>query len=72
MRLLQLQSGLSAEELETQYRVRTIDGADHEFTRSKARAALEQALSEEIYAHHDVRTAPAAANDPGDSLRQAL
>jgi alpha-beta hydrolase superfamily lysophospholipase len=63
MRLLQLESGLSAKELDKRYRIRTIDGADHEFTRSAARAALGQALSEELYAPHAV-TEPAAANDP--------
>jgi alpha-beta hydrolase superfamily lysophospholipase len=55
MRLLQLQSGLSAKDLAKRYCIRTIDGADHEFTRSTARAALGRALSEELYAHHDLR-----------------
>jgi alpha-beta hydrolase superfamily lysophospholipase len=64
MRLLQLETGLSAKELGKRYTVRTIDGADHEFTRSGARAALGQALSEELYTHH-VASEPYAANDPG-------
>ncbi len=51
LRLLQLQSGLSAKELGERYCIRTIHGADHDFTRSSARAALEQVLSEELYAH---------------------
>lgn len=63
MRLLQLESGLSAKELDKRYRICTIDGADHEFTRSAARAALGQALSQELYAPHE-NPAPAAANDP--------
>jgi alpha-beta hydrolase superfamily lysophospholipase len=67
MRLLQLQSGLSAKDLAKRYCIRTIDGADHEFTRSAARAALGQALSEELYAHHDV-SEPSAANDSRRSL----
>jgi alpha-beta hydrolase superfamily lysophospholipase len=51
LRLLELQSGLSAKELGERYCVRTIQNADHDFTRSRARAALEQVLSEELYAH---------------------
>src|SRR4029077_20704025 len=42
MGLLQMESGLSAKQLAKRYYVRTIDGADHEFTRSAARAALSQ------------------------------
>jgi alpha/beta superfamily hydrolase len=52
MSLLQVQSGLSAKELGTHYRIRTIDGADHEFTRSGPRMALEQVLSEELFARN--------------------
>jgi hypothetical protein len=63
MRLLQLESGLSAHELDKRYSIRTIDGADHEFTRSTARAALSQTLSQELYAPLVV-AGPAAANDP--------
>jgi alpha-beta hydrolase superfamily lysophospholipase len=55
MPLLQLQSGLSAQELGERYNLRTIDGADHEFTRSYARAALGRALSEELYAARNPR-----------------
>jgi alpha-beta hydrolase superfamily lysophospholipase len=51
LRLLELQSGLSARELGELYCLRTIQDADHDFTRSRARAALEQVLSEELYAH---------------------
>lgn len=50
--LLQLQSGLSAKELGERYRVRTINGADHEFTRSGPRMALERVLSEELFARN--------------------
>ena len=63
MRLLELQSGLTADELAERYCIRTIDGADHEFTRSAARAALVQALSEELFAPPAVAR-PSAANDP--------
>jgi alpha/beta superfamily hydrolase len=52
MPLLQLQSGLSAKELGDRYNLRMIEGADHEFTRSHARAALGRALSEELYARN--------------------
>jgi len=52
MRLLQLESGLSAEQLAERFNVRIIDGADHEFTRSNARSALREALSEELYARN--------------------
>jgi alpha-beta hydrolase superfamily lysophospholipase len=70
--LLRLQSGLSTKELESRYHLRTIEGADHQFTRSKARAALEQALSEELYAYGDVAANPTAANDGENSVGQAL
>jgi alpha-beta hydrolase superfamily lysophospholipase len=48
--LLELQSGLSVKKLSKLYRVRTIEGADHDFTRSVSRAALEDVLSEELTA----------------------
>jgi alpha-beta hydrolase superfamily lysophospholipase len=67
MRLLQLQSGLSAKRLAERGLIRTIDGADHEFTRSGARAALVQALSEELYAHDSAGIQRSVANDR-DSL----
>ncbi len=49
MRLLETQSGLSMQQLSERYCIRVIDGADHEFTRTNARAALGQVLSEELY-----------------------
>jgi alpha/beta superfamily hydrolase len=55
MRLLQLQTGLSAKELGKRYCVRTIEGADHDFTRSGPRMALEQVLSEELFANAGAR-----------------
>lgn len=63
MGLLQMESGLSPKELAKRYCIRTIDGADHEFTRSAARAALSQVLSEELYAPHNLAVS-SAANDP--------
>ncbi len=69
MRLLEIESGLSAAQLEKKYRIRTIDGADHEFTRSRARAALGQVLSEELFAYHDLAHR-SSANDSGEPVRR--
>jgi alpha-beta hydrolase superfamily lysophospholipase len=69
MRLLEIQSGLSTTDLEKKYRIRMIDGADHEFTRSKARAALGQALSEELFAYPDMADRT-SANDAGEPVRR--
>jgi alpha-beta hydrolase superfamily lysophospholipase len=71
MRLLQLQSGLSEKELSERYCIRMIDGADHEFTRSRARAALGRTLSEELYAQ-DSATQRLAANDPDSFDRSGI
>jgi alpha/beta superfamily hydrolase len=64
--LLQLQSGLSVKDLGERYCVRTITGADHEFTRSGPRMALEQVLSEELFARN--ASAQRSAADPRASL----
>ena len=48
--LLQLQSGLSRQQLQEDYCLRMIDDADHEFTRSRPRVELAKVLSEELYA----------------------
>ena len=48
--LLQLETGLSAKKLGERYRMRTIDDADHNFTRSAPRAQLQEVLSEELFA----------------------
>jgi len=71
MRLLQLQSGLSEKELNERYCIRMIDGADHDFTRSRARAALGQILSEELYAPNSAAQR-SAANDPGSFDRSSI
>jgi alpha-beta hydrolase superfamily lysophospholipase len=63
MSLLQMQSGLSEKELGERYSIRMIDGADHEFTRSRARATLGQILSEELFAPNSAAQRT-AANDP--------
>jgi len=62
--LLQMESGLSTEGLRKRYRLRLVDGADHNFTRSGPRAMLEQVLSEELFAGHvaePARAEPACA-----------
>lgn len=59
--LLELQTGLSLRQLGERYRVRIIEGGDHDFTRSHARTALETILSEELFAGPDL---PQTA-DPG-------
>ena len=50
IKLLRVESGMSARRLESAYGMRIIEGADHNFTLSGPRAALEDALSEELYA----------------------
>lgn len=67
MRLLQLQTGLSEEQLGKRYCLRAVDGADHDFTRSGARAALARALSEELYVRHADAPSPQGSAAPVDS-----
>jgi alpha-beta hydrolase superfamily lysophospholipase len=67
MRLLQLQTGLSEEQLGKRYCLRAVDGADHDFTRSGARAALARALSEELYVRHADAPSPLGTSAPVDS-----
>ena len=50
--LLELHSGSSLEQLGERYRVRIVDGADHNLTRSGPRAKLEDVLSEELFARN--------------------
>jgi len=47
--LLQIESGLSEKVLTENYGMRMIDGADHDFTRSASRAALQDVLSSELF-----------------------
>jgi alpha-beta hydrolase superfamily lysophospholipase len=67
MRLLQLQTGLSEEQLGKRYCLRAVDGADHDFTRSGARAALARALSEELYVRHADAPSAQGTATPADS-----
>lgn len=48
IKLLKLKSGLSFGELNKRFRIRIVDGADHNFTRSAARQKLEALLTEEL------------------------
>lgn len=50
--LLELHSGASLEQLGERYRVRIVDGADHNLTRSGPRSKLEDVLSEELFARN--------------------
>lgn len=47
--LLEMHSGLSGEQLRSRYRLRMVEGADHDFTRMVARSVLQEVLSEEIH-----------------------
>jgi dienelactone hydrolase len=51
--LLSAQTGLASEELAKRYRLRLIEQADHNLTRSAARARLAEVLSEELFARSE-------------------
>lgn len=51
--LLTAKTGLSLAEIGKRYRVRLVDGADHNLTRSGPRVELERVLSEELFARND-------------------
>jgi hypothetical protein len=50
--LLRIQGGSAAKRLGDRCRVHIIDSADHTFTQSGTRAALEQVLCDELFARH--------------------
>jgi hypothetical protein len=50
--LLKIQAGSSIKRLGQRCRVHIIEGGDHTFTNRASRAALESALSEELFARH--------------------
>jgi hypothetical protein len=52
LHLLRIQGGSAVGRLGDRCRVHIIDGADHDFTRSVARVALANVLSEELFARH--------------------
>ncbi len=51
--LLKLQAGASVRRLGERCRIHVIDNADHVFTQSGPRAAMEKVLSEELFARSD-------------------
>jgi hypothetical protein len=51
--LLKLQAGASVRRLAERCRIHVIDNADHVFTQSGPRAAMEKVLSEELFARAD-------------------
>lgn len=51
--LLSAQTGYATDDLAKRYRFRVIEQADHNLTRSAARARLEEVLSEELFARND-------------------
>jgi len=50
--LLRIQGGSAVKRLGDRCRVHIIDSADHTFTQSATRAALEQVLCDELFARH--------------------
>ena len=51
--LLRIQGGSAVRRLGDRCHVHIVDSADHTFTQSRARAVLEQTLSDELFVHHD-------------------
>ena len=51
--LLRIQGGSALKRLGDRCHVHIVDSADHTFTQSRARAALEQILSDELFVRHD-------------------
>jgi alpha-beta hydrolase superfamily lysophospholipase len=53
--LLRIQGGSAVKRLGDRCHVHIVDSADHTFTQSRARAILEQILSDELFVRHDQR-----------------
>jgi alpha-beta hydrolase superfamily lysophospholipase len=53
--LLKIQGGSSIRKLGDRCRIHIIDSADHTFSRSNPRAAMEKVLSDELFADHTVK-----------------
>ena len=51
--LLRIQGGSAVKRLGDRCHVHIVDSADHTFTQSRARAVLEQTLSDELFVRHD-------------------
>src|SRR5437773_2492561 len=54
--LLRIQGGSAVRRLGDRCHVHIVDSADHTFTQSRARAVLEQTLTDELFVRHDTRT----------------
>jgi pimeloyl-ACP methyl ester carboxylesterase len=54
--LLRIQGGSAVKRLGDRCRVHIVESADHTFTQSRARAVLEQTLSDELFVRHDKPT----------------
>lgn len=63
--LLKIEAGSSVKRIGDRCRVRIIESADHVFSHSGPRAALEEILSEELFARTDFRAAQRAATAHG-------
>jgi hypothetical protein len=61
--LLKIQAGASVKRIGARCRVRTIERADHAFSHSGPRAALEDILSEELFARTDFGAPQRASTD---------
>lgn len=62
--LLKLQAGSTLSRLNTRLRIRIIDGGDHIFSRPAPRHAMENVLSEELYARADSGVNSAGSSRP--------
>lgn len=65
LRLMRIQAGSSIRRLGGQFKLHVIDGADHIFSKLESRMALENTLSQELYAR------PEPATSGGALIRQA-
>src|SRR5256885_9698080 len=59
--LLRIQGGSAVRRLGDRCHVHIVDSADHTFTQSRARAVLEQTLTDELFVRHDTRTGAVGA-----------
>jgi hypothetical protein len=65
--LLKLEAGSSVRRVGKSCRVRIIERADHVFSHSRARAILEDILSEELFARTDLVALGGAESEPGSA-----
>jgi alpha-beta hydrolase superfamily lysophospholipase len=67
--LLKIEGGAALKRLGNRCRVRIIDRADHSFSHSRPRAALEDILSEELFAPNDIVVSERAHNNHGQAAK---